>query len=71
MYEGYQIWCGCHCKNCGSQVRLEGYSDAEGTHYCPHCDDYVRSVEHFCKARRPEEIRHRQEIIAVAGADKE
>lgn len=70
-YEGFQIRCGCRCAKCGSAVVLDGYSDAEGNHYCAFCNDYVKVMGVYCAARTPEKVAHREQIIIKAGADKD
>lgn len=64
---GFSIKCGCNCLRCGGHVRLEGYSDADGVHYCPRCDDYVDAGS-SCLEMTPEKVLQRQEIIAAADA---
>lgn len=67
-YDGFRIQCGCTCAKCHNGVVLEGYADADGAHYCPHHDDYVKTDQVQCKARTPEKVRARQARIIEAGA---
>ncbi len=65
-YNGFQLACGCHCVQCGSAVVLEGFCDADGSHYCGKCDDYVTVNEpHSARgvAHSSERIRGRQTLI--------
>jgi hypothetical protein len=62
-YDGFSVGCGCHCARCGLPVCLEGYYDPCGTHYCGHCDDYVRVVEDRCAERSEERITARALLV--------
>lgn len=66
-YQGFRVSCGCTCPTCGRSVVLEGYSDADGNHYCRHCDDYV-AVRGRCAQRKPELVQERKQTIERAGA---
>lgn len=62
-YDGFSLACGCPCRGCGGPTRLEGYNDANGTHYCPVCDDYVPTAGP-CPQRAPARVLARQAMIA-------
>jgi regulator of sigma D len=60
----FQINCGCTCSRCSHALQLEGVEDAEGSHYCRMCDDYVSAMEFNCKERTPEKVAARERKIA-------
>jgi len=66
MYQGFTVSCGCHCVNCGNSVKLEGYADASGNHYCPTCNNYVGTTSKPCSGRTPQKVRKRQKAIEQA-----
>lgn len=70
-YDGFQIKCGCHCARCGKAVLLEGFADANGSHYCPTDGDYVQVTEPHCKHRTTERVKRRENKIKRAKVAKE
>lgn len=56
----FRILCGCYCARCGRAVILEGLEDADGNHYCRHCDDYVPTATQRCAEHTPDKIKARE-----------
>lgn len=67
-YDGFSIACGCACSRCGCGLKLEGYADAHGNHFCIQCNDYVQPrAGTFCRQRTPAKVQKRQAEIDEAG----